>query len=145
MKYSDSSSPIAKLDTCIITLKRIEFTNSYTIGQLFLNGQYFCDTIEDKYRDLSKEKKVYCETAIPFGPYKVVINHSPKFGRLMPRLLNVPHFEGILIHSGNTEKSSCGCIIVGRKSGKMVINSKDTFNKLFERLKEYSNLKINVI
>lgn len=126
-------------------LRRTEYKDKYTMGELSLNGIYFCDTIEDKYRDLSVEDKVYCETAIPFGSYKVVITMSPKFKRLMPRLLNVPHFEGILIHSGNTEKSSCGCIIVGKKSGKMVINSKDTFNKLFERLKEYSNLKIIVV
>ena len=63
----------------------------------------------------------------------------------MPRLLNVPHFDGILIHYGNTEQDSAGCVIVGQRSGQKVINSRDTFNKLFNRLKKYSNIKIEIV
>lgn len=129
---------------CNLRLER-ECLEERTLGKLYINKEFFCSTIEDKYRDLSKEKKVYGETCIPFGTYKVIINMSPKYGRLMPRLLNVPHFDGILIHSGNTEKDSAGCIIVGKRSGQKVINSRDTFNRLFDRLEKYSNIKIEIV
>ena len=129
---------------CNLRLER-ECLEERTLGKLYINKEFFCSTIEDKYRDLSKEKKVYGETCIPFGTYKVIINMSPKYGRLMPRLLDVPHFDGILIHSGNTEQDSAGCIIVGKRSGQKVINSRDTFNRLFARLEKYSNIKIEIV
>lgn len=129
---------------CNLRLER-ECLEERTLGKLYINKEFFCSTIEDKYRDLSKEKKVYGETCIPFGTYKVIINMSPKYGRLMPRLLDVPHFDGILIHSGNTEKDSAGCILVGKRSGQKVINSRDTFNRLFARLEKYSNIKIEIV
>lgn len=134
---------VSKLE-CNLRLER-ECLEERTLGKLYINKEFFCSTIEDKYRDLSKEKKVYGETCIPFGTYKVIINMSPKYGRLMPRLLDVPHFEGILIHSGNTEQDSAGCIIVGKRSGQKVINSRDTFNRLFARLEKYSNIKIEIV
>lgn len=130
---------------CNLKVIRQELNSNNTIGQLYINNELFCDTLEDTYRDLSKEDKVYGQTCIPYGTYEVVINNSPKYGRLMPRLLNVPHFEGILIHSGNTEKDSAGCILVGVRSGNMIINSRDTFNKLFDRLKNYSHIKIEIV
>ncbi len=129
---------------CNLRLER-ECLEERTLGKLYINKEFFCSTIEDKYRDLSKEKKVYGETCIPFGTYKVIINMSPKYGRLMPRLLDVPHFDGILIHYGNTEQDSAGCIIVGKRSGQKVINSRDTFNRLFARLEKYSNIKIEIV
>lgn len=86
------------------------------MGRLFVDGKFFCNTLEDTVRDLSNEKKVYGKTAIPYGEYKVVYNWSPKFGRNLPRLLNVPAFEGILIHPGNTADDSAGCILVGRNT-----------------------------
>lgn len=134
---------VSKLE-CNLRLER-ECLEERTLGKLYINNEFFCDTIEDKYRDLSKEKKVYGETCIPFGTYKVIINMSPKYGRLMPRLLDVPHFEGILIHSGNTEQDSAGCVICGKRSGQKVINSRDTFNKLFNRLEKYSIIKIEIV
>lgn len=134
---------VSKLE-CNLRLER-ECLEERTLGKLYINNEFFCDTIEDKYRDLSKEKKVYGETCIPFGTYKVIINMSPKYGRLMPRLLDVPHFEGILIHSGNTEQDSAGCVICGKRSGQKVINSRDTFNRLFNRLEKYSIIKIEIV
>lgn len=129
---------------CNLRLER-ECLEERTLGKLYINKEFFCSTIEDKYRDLSKEKKVYGETCIPFGTYKVIINMSPKYGRLMPRLLDVPHFDGILIHYGNTEQDSAGCLLVGKRSGQKVINSRDTFNRLFARLEKYSNIKIEIV
>lgn len=117
-----------------LELKRIARKDSYTIGRLYINGAYFCDTLEDKDRDTNRngifdngERKVYAQTAIPNGTYEVVMNIiSTKFaakptyqwwkGSRLPRLLNVPHFDGILIHAGNTAQDSAGCILVGRNT-----------------------------
>ena len=138
-----------KLD---MKLVRTEFKDTQTVGKLYLNGVYFCDTLEDKNRDLNKngifdgdEKKVYSETCIPFGQYKVIINQSPRFKRLMPRLLNVPHFDGILIHNGVTEKNSAGCILVGSYNGQKLVRSKEIFNKLFEIMKYYNDIQISIV
>ena len=138
-----------KLD---MKLVRTEFKDTQTVGKLYLNGVYFCDTLEDKNRDLNKngifdgsEKKVYSETCIPFGQYKVIINQSPRFKRLMPRLLNVPHFDGILIHNGVTEKNSAGCILVGSYDGQKLVRSKEIFNKLFEIMKYYNDIQISIV
>lgn len=133
-------------------LVREQFKDTQTVGKLYLNGVYFCDTLEDKNRDLNKngifdgaEKKVYSETCIPFGQYKVIINQSPRFKRLMPRLLNVPHFDGILIHNGVTEKNSAGCILVGSYDGQKLVRSKEIFNKLFEIMKYYNDIQISIV
>ena len=128
-----------------IILDRIAKKSKYTIGKLYIDGEYFCDTIEDTDRGLTqtmtdaqiKSKKVYGQTAIPTGTYRIIISYSNKFKRQMPLLLNVPGFLGIRIHSGNTEKDTEGCLIVGKNKvvGK-VIESKDTYNKLFSILCE---------
>jgi len=143
--------------TMEILLKRIARRNAYTIGKLYVDGKYVCDTIEDKDRNLSDsmsvseigKNKVKHQTAIPTGRYEVSLNVvSPKFslkpfyytnankGRV-PRLLNVKGFDGILIHCGTNQNSSSGCIIVGENKvvGK-VINSQATFIKLYKILKE---------
>lgn len=116
----------------------------YTIGKMYIDGDYFCDTLEDRVRDLNKngkfdngETKVAGETAIPYGRYQVVVNMSPRFKRELPRLLNVPNFEGILIHRGNTDKDSSGCILVGENKVKgKVINSTPYEQKLVSILKD---------
>lgn len=127
-----------------LELKRRFFAEEYTIGTLSIDGVQFCDTLEDKNRDHNKdgdlndpgEEKVYAKTAIPFGTYKVIVNRSPKFKRELPRLLDVPNFEGILIHRGNTAKDSAGCILVGENKVKgQVINSTQYENELVKRLK----------
>lgn len=99
-----------------LRVERLWKKDTYTIGRLYVDDKYFCNTLEDTVRDLSKEKKIPGKTAIPYGEYKVVFNWSPKFGRNLPRLLNVPAFEGILIHPGNTANDSSGCILVGKNT-----------------------------
>lgn len=141
-----------------ITLKRIARRPTYTIGKLSIDGKYFCDTIEDRDRDVNRngrfdngEVKIPSQTAIPNGRYRVTMRvQSPKFshraeynwwrvnGRYgyLPRLLDVPHFEGILIHAGSSARSSAGCIIVGRNTvvgG--VTDSMATCKKLYPILK----------
>jgi len=122
-----------------LTLNRIRFTDQYTEGILYIDGLYFCDTLEDKTRDKNKdgdlndpgEGKVYGETAIPYGEYDVVLSFSPKFNRIMPEVKAVIGFTGIRIHCGNTAKDSSGCILVGEMidSGRL-FNSRITYEKL---------------
>lgn len=115
-----------------LRLKRIAKRPEYTIGKLYVDGNYFCDTLEDTDRGLRQDMpleeikriKVMSRTAIPAGRYDITVTYSPKFARQLPRLKNVPGFEGILIHRGNTPQDSSGCILPGenRVVGK-VINS----------------------
>lgn len=107
-----------------LELRRIAIRPDYTIGRLYIDGQYSCDTLEDPVRDLAREPKVPGNTAIPKGTYDVVVNISPKFRRMLPRLLRVPRFDGILIHRGNTAADTAGCILVGENRIKgQVVNS----------------------
>jgi hypothetical protein len=137
-----------------LLLKRIAKKNGYTIGKLYINNAYFCDTLEDADRGLSssmsndvlKYKKLAHITAIPTGRYQVTMDIiSPRLsksnfykqygGGRVPRLLNVPAFEGILIHCGNTAKDTDGCILVGKNSKVgMVLDSKITYSKLYPLL-----------
>ena len=101
-------------------LQRIAQTPEYTIGRLEINGKFFCHTLEDAVR----KEKIAGKTAIPAGTYQVIVNRSPKFKRDLPLLLDVPNFEGIRIHRGNTAKDTSGCILVGENKVKgKVINS----------------------
>lgn len=138
-----------------LKLQRIARKETYTIGRLYVDGVRFCDTIEDKDRGLRQDlplsvnikRKVKNETAIPTGRYRVTMGvKSPKMSQrpaydfckgYVPRLINVPAFEGILIHIGNTAKDSAGCILVGENKvvGK-VINSTETFHRLYDALKK---------
>ena len=115
-----------------ILVDRIFLGETYTIGNLFVNGKYICDTIEDTVRILHSEAdKVKDKTAIPKGRYKVILSYSPHFKRILPELLDVPYFKNIRIHNGNDENDSSGCIIVGlNKTKGKVLNSKETLNKL---------------
>lgn len=101
-------------------LQRIAQTPEYTIGRLEINGKFFCHTLEDAVR----EQKIAGKTAIPAGTYQVIVNRSPRIKRDLPLLLDVPDFEGIRIHRGNTAKDTSGCILVGINSKKgMVLES----------------------
>ena len=132
----------------IIRIDRYLLTDNKTIGKMYLNNEYFCDTLEDTYRgqDLSNTK-VYGATAIPNGTYRTVVNFSPKFNKQMPQLLNVPYFTGIRIHTGSSEKDTDGCIIVGNyNNGKWSANSEYVY-KLTALIPQYSLCKkiINII
>ena len=103
-----------------LLLKRIALKDNYTIGKLYINDKYFCDTLEDAVRDV----KIKHQTAIPKGIYKVTLTASPRFKRILPRLHDVPEFTGVLIHRGNTIDDTSGCIVVGENKKKgMVLNS----------------------
>lgn len=129
----------------------------YTIGKLSIDGKPYCDTLEDPNRDTNKngvfdgnEKKVSGNTCIPFGKYKVIVNVSPRFGRELPRLLNVPSFDGILIHRGNTAKDTAGCILVGENSVKgKVLNSTiyevDLTKKIKEAISKGEEVTIEIV
>lgn len=126
-----------------LLVKREFFAETYTIGKLYVDGVYFCDTLENPVRP--EGVKIPNETAIPYGTYKVIVNFSPKFKRLLPRLLNVPMFDGILIHRGNSVKDTSGCILVGENKVKgMVLNSTPYEEKLVELLKDKKDIEITI-
>lgn len=114
-----------------LELKRSPGTVGFTHGKLYNNGVFECDTLEDQERAV----KVYGATAIAKGFYKVIINVSNRFKRRMPLLLNVPNFEGIRIHNGNTAKDTDGCILVGTYSVEgYVKDSRVAFNRLLAKM-----------
>ncbi len=119
-----------------LTLVRETPGDRCTHGKLYVDNVYECYTLEDEDRFLENGgEKIYGETAIPRGLYQVVIDQSQRFRRLLPRLLDVPHFEGIRIHSGNTDADTQGCILVGTVRGdQRVLNSRVAFDKLFAKL-----------
>ena len=128
-----------------ILIQRHALKTGYTIGRMEINGRYFCDTLEDADRGLSEEmseaeiaaRKVKGATAIPTGTYRIDMQtRSPRFGRVLPRLLSVKGYAGVLIHSGNTADDTKGCILVGenRERGK-VLNSRATLEHLLAFLR----------
>jgi len=92
-----------------IEVKRTDKTSKRTIGSMYIDGKWAAYTLEDPIRNT----KIAGDTAIPAGSYQVIINHSPHFDKDLPLLLNVPNFEGVRIHSGNTTADTKGCILVG--------------------------------
>ena len=136
-----------------IELVRIAFNSTYTIGKLYVDGKYFCDVLEDVDRGLDSsmteseilEKKVKGQTAIPTGHYVINITYSPKYKRMMPLLLDVKGFSGIRIHSGNTAKDTEGCLIVGKnKKVGMVLESRDTYQRLFKMMEGHKEITIDI-
>lgn len=126
-----------------LTLDRKYKLPTYTIGKLYIDGEYFCDTLEDKDRGLTDDMavseiskiKIKKETAIPTGTYKITITYSNRFKKNMPLINDVKGFEGIRIHSGNTHQDTEGCLLVGMnlERGK-VLKSQETFRKLYKML-----------
>lgn len=134
-----------------IRVRRIALKDTYTIGKMYIDGKYVCDVLEDKVRDVNKngtfdngEIKIASRTAIPYGTYEITMDvKSTKFSDFeqypwakeydgyLPRLTNVPLFVGVLLHVGNSDVDSSGCLLVGENKvvGK-VINSTITFRRL---------------
>ncbi len=116
-----------------LTVIRGKPKNTSTIGKLYIDGVFECYTLEDVIRPI----KITGKTAIDEGTYKVIINMSNRFKKLMPLLLNVPNFEGVRVHAGNTSEDTEGCIIVGNSIGNnCLINSRVAYNKLFEKMQK---------
>ena len=148
----------------MMVLKRIYKGENYTIGHIYIDGQYVCDTIEDKDRGLTDQMsvqdimkiKVAHKTAVPTGTYKLTLDVvSPKFiqkayyysfcnGKL-PRLLKVKGFDGVLIHRGKDQDRSSGCIIVGYNKIKgQVVNSQQAFEKLYKTIQAKKITEITI-
>ena len=116
-----------------IYIKRLHKTKNSTIGEMTIDGKFECYTLEDIERDV----KIKSETAIPKGTYKVIINKSNRFKRLLPLLLNVQNFEGVRIHSGNSNHDTEGCILVGRtRSVDYIGQSRKAFDSLFKKMQD---------
>lgn len=126
-----------------------QISSTATLGTLSLNGKFLCDTLEDEYRDI----KVHGETRIPAGTYKIELVNSPKFtpryGHKMLAVTNVPNFQGILIHPGNTDKDTSGCILVGKrdKLTATLFDSRNTFESVYKILSPLveAGLFINIV
>ncbi len=126
-----------------LQLTRQVKTNRSTIGELKINGVFECFVLEDRDRGLKQtmpiseltELKVRTRTAIPAGRYEIVVSFSQRFQKMLPLLLNVPAFEGIRIHPGNTDADTEGCLLPGRnKMPDMVTNSRVAFKALFDKI-----------
>jgi len=140
--------------TASIKVIRDTFTKKSTIGRLYINDVYFCNTLEDVCRDLNKdgdlddagETKVFGETAIPTGTYKMIINMSNRFKQVMPLLIGVKGFEGIRIHTGNSDIDTHGCILLGlTRTRDGIGQSKIAFTKFMETLSKYNKFEITII
>lgn len=127
-----------------ILVKREYKKKDYTIGKMYINGEYFCDTLEDTDRGLTctmslaelKEVKEYGRTAIPTGRYPIAYTYSPRFKKHLPLLLQVPAFEGIRIHAGNTHRDTSGCLLLGKnKAVGKVLDSRKTMDEFLRILK----------
>lgn len=152
-----------------LTLKRTYNNAKYCIGHLYVDGEYLSDTLEDTSRGLNSKMplkeilkiKIKGLTAIPTGIYAISLNTvSPKYSKKkffmdlckgkMPRLLNVPGYDGILIHPGNSAKDTDGCILVGFNKVKGgLVNSTEAFIKLYGMLKKahdnHEGIYLNII
>ena len=136
-----------------MTLVRRWNKKDYCIGDLYINGKWFCNVLEDRDRGLSdamteediKSIKQYGTTAIPVGIYTVLLTYSPKYKRVMPLINNVKGYSGIRIHSGNSSKDTLGCLLVGKNTvvGRLT-DSRNTYNALFKRLQQKGSNKITI-
>lgn len=122
-----------------ITVKRKRFSDISTIGELEIDGEFVCFTLEDRDRRLEEGyEKVPGSTAIPRGKYKVTIDQSVRFKKRMPHILNVPGFEGVRIHSGNTAADTSGCILLGAvvTDNDAIGNSRVAYNDFFAQFED---------
>ena len=133
-----------------LELKRKALMDTYTVGDLFINDVFFSNVLEDKVRDFNKdgdlndsgETKVYGKTAIPYGTYTIDLTYSNRFKKILPLIEDVPGFEGIRIHSGNSAEDSSGCLLCGNNTEKgKVTDSRKVFEKLMIRLVDAHEMK----
>lgn len=124
-----------------IRLQRDQPKRAYTLGRLYIDEKFECDTLEDAVREVEGQPvakwKIRGETAIPRGTYIVIVDYSNRFKKDLPHVLGVPGFEGIRIHSGNTAADTEGCILVGNRivgRDDMVGNSRITMAKLMQKI-----------
>ncbi len=136
-----------------ILVKRVFKGATYTIGHLYIDGVLICDTLEDVIRDLNNdgdltdpgEVKVWGQTAIPKGKYKAIVIFWAKIQRNVLKLLNVPSFDGILIHGGVDETHTLGCILVGYNTVKgKLMNSKKALDLIMNYVETKKPISINV-
>ena len=119
--------------TLFLDLVRRWLTSQSTIGELKVDGKRVCYVLEDVVRP----DKVYGKTAIPQGEYEVLITWSPRFQRMLPILVDVPNYQGVRIHPGNTADDTLGCLLVGTSRGEDRVNeSRKAFDKVFPLIKD---------
>ena len=124
-----------------IEIKRLHKTANSTIGEMTIDGVWECFTLED----IERPVKIKSETAIPRGTYKIIINQSNRFKRLLPLLLNVPNFEGVRIHPGNTNHDTEGCILVGRtRSNDFIGQSRKAFDTLLAKMQKAKDITLTI-
>jgi len=146
--------PDPSSNTAVFKVKRYKFLEDRTLGRLYINDEYFCDTLEDRYRDLAKEKKVMGQTAIPFGIYKLTVGptglskQTAPTGRA-PLVNNVPYFAGIRIHKWGKPKDTQGCLLVGNlnTSTQTLVNYDKVAATLTELCEKYQkkNIKMTIV
>jgi len=113
-----------------LLIQREPSVDGATVGRLFINGHFMCWTLEDVVR--APGVKIYGETAIPAGTYKILINKSRRFGKMLPLIIGVENFTGIRIHSGNDADDTSGCILVGfaRQGDNKILTSRAALESL---------------
>lgn len=122
-------------------LKRGKSTEKSTPGELYVDGKVECYTLEDVVRPI----KIPGQTAIPAGTYKVIIDMSNRFKRLLPLLIDVPNFSGVRIHPGNTDTDTDGCILVGTtRSPDFIGNSRIAFEALFAKMQAAKSITLTI-
>ena len=121
-----------------MTVRRYEYGDHYTVSKMYINDSetFECYVLEDKVREPGV--KVQNETAIPAGTYTVIMDYSNHFLKTLPHILDVPMFEGVRIHSGNTVDDTEGCLLVGKVwgGGDTIMQSRDAFNALLPKINE---------
>lgn len=117
----------------ILKVERLWKTNDATIGQLYIDGAFKCYTLEDVVRP--EGEKIPGATAIPKGTYTVTVDYSERFKKLLPHILDVPNFEGVRIHGGNTSADTEGCILVGMsKNDDSIYNCKPALDLIMKAM-----------
>jgi hypothetical protein len=143
LKYTQPT--LSNLDSQInLLLIRDTFTENSTIGELFLNGERMCDTLENPWQE--NQRNISC---IPEGEYKVrlrLARESATRDYLHLLVEDVPNRDWILFHRGNSAKDTSGCILVGLNSEQDVVyNSILAMNLLVKEILNLGGTKINLI